>query len=152
MVGNVDGLQKELGNSSAAVVADGMKNRAVKTQPERKNASAEGSKDAVYGSTPQDIVDIAGIKTQGKEDDKSKKQEEKMDPEDVKMMNEQLNKFMDSMNCNIHFDYYEELNQMQVQIINKKTNEVIREFPPKEILDKLVGLREWLGTVMDKKA
>jgi flagellar protein FlaG len=39
-----------------------------------------------------------------------------------------------------------------VRIINLETNEVVREFPPEELLNSLTRLREFVGLLMDELA
>lgn len=150
MVGNVEGLTKDTGNSVAMDRPVSIRAYAAQQSPDSDASPLQAERNAAHENGPKDIVDIQGLKKE--EQNKANEKEKELSTEDVKAMNEQLNKFMDSMNSNIHFDYYEDLNQMLVQIINRKTKEVIKEFPPKEILDKLVGLREWIGTILDKKA
>lgn len=90
-----------------------------------------------------------------KNDDVDKKgqiKEKELSEDDVSKMSDALNKFMEqSKDSNIKFDYCKELNRITMQVVNKKTNEVIKEFPPKKMLDVLIGIREWVGVLLDKK-
>ncbi|MBP2630539.1 MAG: flagellar protein FlaG [Firmicutes bacterium] len=85
----------------------------------------------------------------GKQDQNDGKE---LSEDDVSKMSDALNKFMEqSKDCNIRFDYCKELDRMTMQVVDKKTNEVIKEFPPKKMLDVLIGIREWVGVLLDKK-
>lgn len=54
---------------------------------------------------------------------------------------------------NIGFEYYidEATNREVVKVIDKNTNEVIRQFPPEEILNMLQKMYEMLGILVDEK-
>lgn len=85
-------------------------------------------------------------------DGKDQVDDKELSEDDVSKMSDALNKFMEqSKDSNIKFDYCKELNRMTMQVIDKKTNEVIKEFPPKRMLDVLIGIREWVGVLLDKK-
>jgi flagellar protein FlaG len=78
--------------------------------------------------------------------------DKELSEDDVSKLSDALNKFMEqSKDSNIKFDYCKELNRITMQVIDKKTNEVIKEFPPKKMLDVLIGIREWVGVLLDKK-
>jgi flagellar protein FlaG len=84
-------------------------------------------------------------------DNKDNKDKE-LSEDDVSKMSDALNKFMEQeKDSNIKFDYCKKLDRMTMQIVNKKTDEVIKEFPPKKMLEVLIGIREWLGVILDKK-
>lgn len=55
--------------------------------------------------------------------------------------------------ANIGFEYYidEATNREVVKVIDKDTKEVIRQFPPEEILNMLQKMYEMLGILIDKK-
>lgn len=55
--------------------------------------------------------------------------------------------------ANIGFEYFidEKTNREVVKVIDKDTNEVIRQFPPEEILNMLQKMYEMLGILIDKK-
>lgn len=55
--------------------------------------------------------------------------------------------------ANIGFEYFidEKTNREVVKVIDKDTKEVIRQFPPEEILNMLQKMYEMLGILIDKK-
>jgi flagellar protein FlaG len=55
--------------------------------------------------------------------------------------------------ANIRFEYSidEATNREVVKVIDKDTKEVIRQFPPEEILNMLQKMYEMLGVLIDKK-
>ena len=90
-----------------------------------------------------------------KEEEKKKQQEGRLQPgtmseESVLNMTETFNKLMDKINCNIQFSYNREVDVLNVKMIDKETNEVIKEFPPEEMIENMIKAKDWLGAFIDK--
>lgn len=90
-----------------------------------------------------------------KEEEKKKQQEGRLQPgtmseESVMNMTETFNKLMDKINCNIQFSYNREADVLNVKMIDKETNEVIKEFPPEEMIENMIKAKDWLGAFIDK--
>jgi flagellar protein FlaG len=64
---------------------------------------------------------------------------------------ESLNKFIQTTSTHLRFTFHEELNEYYVQIVDDQTNEVIREVPPKKILDMVAKMHEMIGLLIDEK-
>lgn len=62
-----------------------------------------------------------------------------------------LNKWLQSQGTHIKFTLHEELNEYFVQVVNSETNEVVKEIPPKKILDISAKLQEMIGLLVDEK-
>jgi flagellar protein FlaG len=62
-----------------------------------------------------------------------------------------LNEFLQPSHTSIKFELHDELQEYYVQIIDERTNEVIREIPPKKLLDMYAAMMEFVGLVVDKK-
>ncbi len=101
------------------------------------------------------IIDTKGMKTDdGK--DATQKQEEKefqlepgsVDEETVNNITEELNELMSKINCNLSFNYHKEVNVMSIRMIDKETNEVIKELPPEEMITNMMKSKIWLGAVI----
>ena len=73
-----------------------------------------------------------------------------LDEETVSLMTEQLNELMDKINCNLEFKYNKEVNIMTIKMIDKKTNEVIKEVPPEEMIENMIKAKDWLGAFIDE--
>ena len=90
--------------------------------------------------------------------DKKAQEEEKerrlepgtMSEESVSQMTETFNKLMSKINCNLQFSYNKEADVLNVKMIDKETNEVIKEFPPEEMIENMIKARDWLGAFIDK--
>lgn len=64
---------------------------------------------------------------------------------------DRLNKFMESSPTSLKFEYHEKLHEYYVKIVDDKTKEVVREIPPKKMLDFYAAMTEFLGLMVDKK-
>ena len=75
-----------------------------------------------------------------------------LNEEFVSEMTKELNELMGKLNCDLEFQYHKEVDVMSVRMVNKETNEVIKEYPPEEMIDGMIKAQEWLGAFLDKKA
>ncbi len=75
-----------------------------------------------------------------------------MDEEAVSNMTDELNDLMDKINCNLEFTYNKEVDVMSVKMIDKSTEEVIKEFPPEEMVKNMIKAKEWIGAFLDRNA
>lgn len=62
-----------------------------------------------------------------------------------------LNEFLQPAHTSIRFVLHDKLNEYYVKVINDRTQEVIKEIPPKKLLDIYAAMTEFLGLVVDKK-
>lgn len=62
-----------------------------------------------------------------------------------------MNKFMQPTHTSLKFELHEKLNQYFVKVIDDNTKEVVREIPPKKLLDMYAAMTEFLGILVDKK-
>jgi flagellar protein FlaG len=62
-----------------------------------------------------------------------------------------LNKFLKQSNTALKFQYHEKLQEYYVTLVDEKTKEVVREIPPKKMLDFYAAMNEFLGLIVDKK-
>ncbi|KUP05253.1 flagellar protein FlaG [Bacillus coahuilensis p1.1.43] len=64
---------------------------------------------------------------------------------------ETLNQFLETTQTALKFQFHDKLEEYYVTIINEKSNEVVREVPPKKLLDIYAAMAEFLGIIVDKK-
>ncbi len=64
---------------------------------------------------------------------------------------EELNKAMNPLNKDLKFRFNDKVNELVVEVVDTNSNEVIREFPPKEALELMEKVRELVGMLFDKK-
>ncbi len=88
-----------------------------------------------------------------KDEDGSKRQAlDNINEEFVSEMTKELNELMSKLNCDLEFQYHKEVNVMSVKMVDKKTNEVIKEYPPEEMVEGMIKAQEWLGAFLDRNA
>lgn len=64
---------------------------------------------------------------------------------------EGMNRFLDITFTSLKYNIHEKLDRLYVQVINKETEEVIREVPPEEFLDMIASMLQHMGLIIDKK-
>ena len=87
--------------------------------------------------------------------EKVNEQNEKINKKELKKelqkIVEELNKALNPLNTTLKFKFNDKIDFLTVKVIDTKTNEVIREFPPKEALKLMEKMREIVGMLFDKK-
>lgn len=61
------------------------------------------------------------------------------------------NEFLKKHNTKCTFDYHEETNRIIIRVIDRDTNEVIREIPPEKTLDAVQKMWELAGLLIDER-
>ncbi len=77
--------------------------------------------------------------------------ERQPDPNEMRQAVEALNGFLRANESHIQFALHEKMKQLMVQVIDDRTQEVIKTFPPKELLDLAAKIRELVGALLDKR-
>jgi flagellar protein FlaG len=62
-----------------------------------------------------------------------------------------LNEFLKASNSHLKFEFHEGLQEYYVKVIDEQTNEVIKEIPPKKLLDMYAAMTDYLGLLVDRK-
>ncbi len=76
-------------------------------------------------------------------------QQQQANPDQIKKAVERLNKQM--TNSEALFGIHDETNRVTIKIVDKKTKEVIKEFPPEKTLDMIAKVWELAGILVDEK-
>lgn len=71
--------------------------------------------------------------------------------EDLKAVMDKMNQTAQIFDRSLKFQIHEETNTMMVAVVDTNSNKVIREIPPKEILDMFARMQDYLGLIFDKK-
>jgi|SRR5699024_2420816 len=71
--------------------------------------------------------------------------------EDVLLAVDNVNDFLEPVSTNLKFVFHEDLNDYYVTVVDPLTNEVIREIPPRKMLDMYVAMAEYMGLLVDEK-
>lgn len=69
----------------------------------------------------------------------------------IESMVEGLNDFLEPVNTSIKFVLHDKLDRYYVKVIDSKTDEVVREIPPEQMLDMYAAMAEFMGLIVDKK-
>jgi flagellar protein FlaG len=64
---------------------------------------------------------------------------------------EKTNKAIESTTCTFEYSIHEKTKRIMVKVIDKKTKDVIREFPPEKILDMVAKIWEVAGIIVDER-
>jgi|SRR5690625_4528883 len=70
---------------------------------------------------------------------------------DVELAVNNLNNFLEPVSTNLKFVFHEDLQDYYVTIVDPITNEVVKEIPPKKMLDMYVAMAEYMGLLVDEK-
>lgn len=117
----------------------------------------EGVQGAAQSAAAQNrnLNKVSSIEDLMQKDDPSAKEKEedfKMDEESVNNMTNELNELMDKINCDLEFKWNKEVDLMTVTMVDKKTKETIKEFPPEDMIKNMINAKEWIGAFLDKNA
>ncbi len=130
-----------------------------------KNSSRVPKADAISADHPRVVMATEPPKVQRTEaldeiferdeeykpfDDGGRLEPGTLDEETVSLMTKTFNELMSKINCNLEFQYHKEVNLMSIKMVDKRTNEVIKEVPPEEMIENMVRAKDWLGAFIDK--
>ncbi len=93
----------------------------------------------------------AAAQTQPGQPKSGEQPEQELSQADAKSLTEALNHFMALQSADLQFSFHEKTERIIVKLVDVKTNEVLREFPPKEFLDMVARIQDYLGALVDKK-
>ncbi|BAK17695.1 uncharacterized flagellar protein FlaG [Solibacillus silvestris StLB046] len=62
-----------------------------------------------------------------------------------------MNEMLEVNNSISKFKYHEDLERYYVTVVNRDTEEVVKEIPPKKLLDAFYEMKKMLGMVVDEK-
>lgn len=65
---------------------------------------------------------------------------------------DEVNQALCFLNERLEFSVHEETNRIIVRVLDRETEEVLREIPPEQILDLVAKLQELVGLLVDKRA
>ena len=71
--------------------------------------------------------------------------------EELKTMSYAMNRFVEMRTADLKFGVHDKTHEIMVKFVNTKTGEVLKEYPPKEYLDMIARIRDYVGMMIDKK-
>lgn len=72
--------------------------------------------------------------------------------EKLKEGTEKMNQTANIFDRAVRFQLHEGTKEMMISVVDPNTDKVIREIPPKEFLDFIQKMKEYIGMIFDKKA
>lgn len=99
---------------------------------------------------------MAGSAAAAEDAKKVQKRAGEESPVEKKPSNAQMKKAVEELNKKMGnseaiFGIHEKTNRVTIKIVDKKTKEVLREFPPEETLDMIAKVWELAGIMVDEK-
>ncbi|MGN8648391.1 flagellar protein FlaG [Gracilibacillus sp. HCP3S3_G5_1] len=74
-----------------------------------------------------------------------------LNKDQLQSMVEGLNSFLEPSNTGIRYEFHDKLDRYYVTIIDRNTEEVVKEIPPKKMLDVYASMAELMGFIVDEK-
>ncbi|NFD29467.1 flagellar protein FlaG [Clostridium botulinum] len=71
---------------------------------------------------------------------------------EVKDSVDKLNKLLEGQDIRLEYEIYGKFRDLTIRLIDTKTKEVIKEIPPRKIIDMVAKLCEMAGVLVDEKA
>lgn len=143
---------------TAAVVVSAAENKASRytgaTKAAAQGTQTDSDNAAIKSASQPDVVDAVTAADDAQETEDQSNGQDANNPlshEFVSEMTKELNELMSKLNCDLEFQYHQEVGVMSVKMVDKNTKEVIKEYPPEEMVDGMIKAREWLGAFLDKK-
>lgn len=106
-----------------------------------------GNEPQFFGNRAADAVQMRRAVPQKKADETEYPINERVVSEAV----EKMNKVVEGYNRRFEYTIHEGTNDIMIRVIDETTNEVIREIPPKKILDMVASMMEMAGLLVDER-
>ena len=110
-------------------------NRTVPTNPSIKEVVKQESQPAVKNNSEANML------IDNSEEAKAK----------VKEVVTKMNDMLDATNSKSKFMYHDGLERYYVTVVDRETDEVVKEIPPRKLLDAYYEMQKMLGMVVDEK-
>lgn len=88
---------------------------------------------------------------QKKHNDEDETKAKSWKEEDLTSQIDAMNKLVEMKFTSIQFEQHDKLDRTIVRVIDRETEEVIKEIPPKEFLDMISSILEFAGIIIDEK-
>lgn len=105
----------------------------------------------IVKNTVNDSVDYSSKELATKLSEKQKNDPFTVDEKRVADSVEKLNEAVNIIHKNLKFQLDKQTNTMFVKVINSDTGDVIKQIPPKEILEMEARIQKMVGLILDEK-
>jgi len=85
------------------------------------------------------------------QDNQMNTEREAINKEELDNVVTKINEFLEPIRRNVKFELHEKLDKYYVTVIDSNTKEVIKEIPPKKLLDMYAEMADFMGFLIDKK-
>lgn len=80
-----------------------------------------------------------------------KQEEERIPKQKLEEIVKGMNEFLQPSHTSLKFTVHEDLKEYYIQLIDDRTKEVVREIPPKKLLDMYAAMMKFVGLIVDRK-
>ncbi|MDZ7835747.1 MAG: flagellar protein FlaG [Alkalibacterium sp.] len=105
------------------------------------------NKNTVYFSEERDVEPIKAVEAI---DTSSERLGLEPSKEQLEKLTAEAKEVLQRVNAQLSFKVHEGTGRTLVQLIERDTNEVIREIPPEKMLDVIAGIWKWSGITVDR--
>lgn len=103
-------------------------------------------------SAPQSVV-VTKLVGENASNSENKEKAQPYNEKELKKALDKLSGFLEDSSTRIEYQYHGKFrNDLMIKIVDKNTNAVILEVPPRKILDLVAKMMEMVGILFDKKA
>jgi flagellar protein FlaG len=141
----------DYGNAAALKVNDMVSNTVIQLKPLKSENG--GDTTPVVKKTTQSAIDERRQIDERKKDIEKAQEKKQKDEEVSQQMLDELSNDIESLHSiGLTFSKNKETGSTVISVINRDTNEVIREIPPKQVLDMAAKLDDMVGMLFHAKA
>lgn len=97
------------------------------------------------------VVEAISSKLEDKQILKPTEVTSKVTKEELQKNVDHVNELLETNLTSVKFQVHEELDRLFVEVVDQVTKEVVREIPPKEFLDMISSMLEFVGLIVDKR-
>ncbi|WP_152655246.1 flagellar protein FlaG [Oceanobacillus sp. CFH 90083] len=98
------------------------------------------------------VTSPAALQSDLKEKETALKEENKVvSKEKVEQVIDKMNGFLEPVRRNVKFEMHEKLEKYYVTVVDADKDEIIREIPPKKLLDMYAEMADFMGLLINKK-
>ncbi|TWH45238.1 flagellar protein FlaG [Sporomusa sp. KB1] len=100
---------------------------------------------------PQDEWSVKNSSSSQVSEELGKTGDADLSTEKLENITDGLNDFMQYLNTNLKFVLHQKTDRLIVQIVDIKSQKVLKEAPPREILDVVAKIHDLVGALIDQK-
>ncbi|WP_107840322.1 flagellar protein FlaG [Metasolibacillus meyeri] len=113
-----------------------------KAVPTVENVVKQGSEATVKNVELNPVANAEQVQQLGNDEEMKAKVQEAV---------EKMNKMLEVNYSAAKFKYHEGLDRYYVTVVDKETEEVVKEIPPKKLLDAFYEMQKMFGMIIDEK-